>query len=386
MVILGFFSVPMLDGANQAAAKTTQEYIDEYKELINQLEKEQQDIQAEINELKKDKNAQTATKNAIQKKIDNLQNQINTCQNQLDSYASQIKQCEDDIVKKEAEFENTKYLFRQRLRAIYMNGGMTASSLAALLSAEDLSELLTKAELTKSISAYDNALMEKIVKDVESIEENKAQIKELAKSQEAVKATLDAKKGELMTEMKAVNGTISGLNGEIGSLQANANKIDKAVAEYEQAIKDAQSVGAGNKYDGGDFAWPVPGYYGISSPYGYRSDPFTGKRKFHKGIDIAGGGIKGKPIVAAADGTVSLASYNAGGYGNYVMINHGKDNKGDNYVSLYAHMTKYIVKVGQNVKKGQTIGYVGTTGASTGYHLHFEIRVNNNTTNPMSYY
>ena len=130
----------------------------------------------------------------------------------------------------------------------------------------------------------------------------------------------------------------------------------------------------------------MPGYHLVTSPYGYRIHPITGKRKFHKGTDISGGNIKGKPIVAMADGVVSIASYNQGGYGNYVMINHGTSSDGNSYVTLYAHMTRYIVSVGQKVTKGQTIGYVGTTGASTGYHLHFEVRVNGNTTNPMSYF
>jgi mRNA-degrading endonuclease toxin of MazEF toxin-antitoxin module len=104
-----------------------------------------------------------------------------------------------------------------------------------------------------------------------------------------------------------------------------------------------------------------------------------------EGIDIAGSGIKGKPIVAAADGIVSIATYNTGGYGYYVMVNHGTGSDGKKYVTLYAHMTKYIVKVGQSVRKGQTIGYVGTSGASTGYHLHFEIRANGSAVNPLKY-
>lgn len=359
--------------------------VQDYKDKLSELEKEQEEIQKEIDALKGDKNAQNKVKSALQKKISNLQSQISACNKQIDDLDTEILRLEADTEQKTKELEDAKYTFRQRLRALYMSGGALNSSLAMILNAESLDEMLRKAETTKSISAYDNALMDKIIQDMKTIENNKKRVNELLEEQKSTKAVLADKKNELNQQVKEVNTTLAGIDSDISDLKDKAEELEKAQKEYEEAIKNAQNVGSDQKYDG-DFSWPCPGYYYVSSPYGYRNHPISGKYKFHKGIDIAGSGIKGKPIVAAADGIVSLASYNSGGYGHYVMVNHGTGKDGKSYVTLYAHMTRYIVKVGQYVKKGQTIGYVGTSGASTGYHLHFEIRANGETTNPMSYF
>lgn len=377
-----FGSVYCANAFKPSEAKATT--IGEYEQFIKDLEAEQKELENEIKRLKGDKADQKALRTALRKKIDNTQSQINACNKQISDLDNQIVQLESDIVTKTQELEDSKYAFRQRLRAVYMSGGEASSSLSVLLSADGLEDLLTKSELTKSISAYDGLLMQKIVNDMKAIEEKKAQINVLIEEQKATKATLAKKKAELDSQIAEVNSIIAGIDNDIGDINDKVDALEKAQREYEQAIKDAQHIGSDQTYSG-DFAWPCPGYYTITSPYGYRNHPISGKWKFHKGVDISGGGIKGKPIIAAADGIVSVASYNSGGYGYYVMVNHGSKN-GDSYITLYAHMTRYVVSPGQSVKKGQTIGYVGTSGSSTGYHLHFEVRVNGNTTNPMSYF
>ncbi len=359
--------------------------VSDYKDKIEELEQQQKEIEAEIKELKAQSKDKEKEKQLLSKRIDVIQSQITVCNEQIAQCDTKIEDLEQDIIDKEAQLQKTKYLFQQRLRAIYMSGGMTASTLSMILNAENLSDLLSKTELTKNISAYDNALMAKLVSDMEQIEKSKKDILLLVDEQEEIKATLDVKKAELKKEVSEINSVISGIQSDVNALKNQSEKLDKAIAEYEQAIKDAQNQYKDQYYDG-QFTWPCPGYYYITSPYGYRNHPISGKYKFHKGIDIAGSGIKGKPIVAAADGIVSIAKYNSGGYGYYVMVNHGTADDGKSYVTLYAHMTKYIVKVGQKVQKGQTIGYVGTTGASTGYHLHFEVRVNGDTTDPKKYF
>lgn len=381
MCFASFFCTAEIDNATDARAASVKDYQDK----IDELEQQQKEIEAEIKALKSQTKDKEKEKQLLSKRIDVIQSQISVCNDQIAKCDSEIADLEDRIAAKEVEMENTKYLFQQRLRAIYMSGGMTASTLSMILSAENLSDLLTKTEFTKSISAYDNALMSKLVSDMQTIENAKAEIVALKEEQKAAKAVLDEKKKELKKEVSEINSVISDIKNDVNSLQNQVDKLDKAIAEYEKAIKDAQDKYQ-DQYHDGQFTWPVPGHYTITSPYGYRTHPISGKYKFHKGIDIAGGNIKGKPIVAAADGTVSLATYNSGGYGYYVMVNHGKADDGKSYVTLYAHMTKYIVKVGQKVKKGQTIGYVGTTGASTGYHLHFEVRVNGDTTDPKKYF
>lgn len=377
-------SVPFLAPIEVKAA-TKEELVDSYKEQIKELEEEQKRLESEIKDLKADKAEQNTIKKAINRKIANLQSQIDTCNHQLWTSEKQVEQLGNEIKAKNAELEEAKFAFKKRIRAIYMSGGMTASSLAVLLSAENFSDLLSKTEITRSLSAYDSALTERVANDIKDIQAKEAEIKKLQEEQEAIKATLNVKKAELKADAKEVNAEISDINSSINSAQNQADAIDKAIKEFEAEIEAALGVGKDQIMEG-DFLWPLEKYKKVGSPYGYRIHPISGKRKFHKGVDIGGSGIKGQPIRAAADGTVSIASYNYGGYGYYVMINHGKASDGKSYVTLYAHMSKYIVKVGQKVKKGQTIGYVGTTGASTGYHLHFEIRVNDNPNkHPLNY-
>lgn len=358
--------------------------VDQYKEYMKELEEQQKELQKEIDSLKSDKSDQNALKSSLNKKIANLQSQISACDKQISDLDAEMLRLEQENEEKTKQLEEAKFTFRQRLRSIYMSGGMSSSSLAMLLSADGLEDLLTKSEMTKVISAYDKSLMQGIMNDMKTIEDNKLKIEELLKEQEEAKTTLDAKKKELAEDVATVNSTLAGITSDISGLESKMDDLEAAYKEYEDAIKKAQSTGSNQVYSG-DFAWPCPGYYSITSPYGWRIHPISNTRRFHTGIDISGSGIKGKPIVAAADGTVSLAKYNSGGYGYYVMINHGKKD-GDYYSTLYAHMTRYIVSEGQFVKKGQTIGYVGTTGASTGYHLHFEIRINGETTDPMDYF
>lgn len=377
-------SVPFLAPIEVKAA-TKEELVDSYKEQIKELEEEQKRLESEIKDLKADKAEQNTIKKAINRKIANLQSQIDTCNHQLWTSEKQVEQLGNEIKAKNAELEEAKFAFKKRIRAIYMSGGMTASSLAVLLSAESFEDLISKTEITRSLSAYDSALTERVANDIKDIQAKEAEIKKLQDEQEGIKATLNKKKAELKADAKEVNAKISDINSSINSAQNQADAIEDAIKEFEAEIEAALGVGKDQIMEG-DFLWPLEKYKKVGSPYGYRIHPISGKRKFHKGVDIGGSGIKGQPIRAAADGTVSIASYNYGGYGYYVMINHGKASDGKSYVTLYAHMSKYIVKVGQKVKKGQTIGYVGTTGASTGYHLHFEIRVNDNPNkHPLNY-
>ena len=363
-----FFSPDMFSQKAEAAS------VDEYQQMIKELEEEKKAIEKEIANLKKDKADQNKIKAAIQKKINNTQSQIKAVDKQISDLDSKIVDAQTNIEIKTQQLEDTKYTFRQRLRTIYMNGGEMTSSLAVLLSADGLDDLLSKTQLTQSVSAYDSAMMNRILNDMKEIEQNKKDIEKLKVEQNESKALLAEKKTELASQIKEVNSTLGGINSNIGKLEDEIDDIEKAEQSIEDQI-NAALKGDNNQIYDGEFAWPIPGYYKVGSPYGYRTHPISGKWKLHKGIDVGGSGIKGKPIIAAADGYVSLAQYNSGGYGYYVVLDHGKGDDGKYYATLYAHMTKYIVKVGQYVRRGQTIGYVGTSGASTGYHLHFEVRV-----------
>ena len=226
--VLGSVALDYSPVTLSASALTTEEY----KDLISNLEKDQAQIEAELKDLKNDKSAQNAKKQAILNKVDNLQSQINVCNDQLNSYTDQIEQLETDIKTKNQELEDARYAFKQRLRAIYMSGGTTASSLTVLMSADNLSDLLAKSELTKSVSAYDKALTNKLIDDVKLIEQKKAEINELLKEQESVKATLDSKKKELNKQVSSVNSEIADLNSDIKDLNNRKEANEQAIKEY----------------------------------------------------------------------------------------------------------------------------------------------------------
>ena len=212
---------------------------------------------------------------------------------------------------------------------------------------------------------------------------------------EALKATLLEEK-EAVILLKEEQGTqkavLEGLRAEsqqiIDDLQED---IDAFEAQYEEAKKaeerarqEAEAAAKSGNYNvpanfvGGQFLWPSATTY-VTSPYGYRIHPVTGAQRFHSGVDI--GASYGTNIFAANSGTVVVAGYNTGGYGNYVVISHG-----GGYSTLYAHCSSLLVSAGQQVSKGQVIATCGSTGMSTGPHIHFEIQLNGQTTNPLQYF
>ena len=175
-------------------------------------------------------------------------------------------------------------------------------------------------------------------------------------------------KQEQEDEQKLYESMKKQYEAELAAAEAEGLTADEAVK------KTLESIGLS-----GGFTWPLPGYTYINSQYGMRVHPITGENKLHNGTDISGSDVNGKPIVAAYDGTVILAEYYYG-YGNCVQISHGTG-----VVTYYAHMSAFAVKVGDVVKAGQTVGYVGSTGNSTGPHLHFTLYVGGTTVNPLDY-
>ncbi len=342
--------------------------------------------QKALNDAKAKKASQDKIKKALDDKIAATQALINECNKEISKYNSQISAKQAQIDAQNAKMEADKEQFRKRIRAIYMSG--TQSNIQILLGAENFSEFLILAEMTSNLSARDTELINKINEAVAVIKSEQADIQVLLDKQAEVKKELDAKKKTLDSEVREVNEVIDGLKHDI----AAAQKI------MEDTSKEINQGSSGNKnisFSGG-FTWPVAGHYYISTTFNENDSIHKGN---HGGIDIAGGGISGKPIRAAANGTVYImknaCSHNygkskscgcGGGYGNYVAIDHGKNtSNGKTYKTLYAHMSSTAVSNGQYVKKGQVIGYVGSTGWSTGYHLHYEIIENGVKKNPLNY-
>ncbi len=358
-----------------------------YREKINELESKQAKVKEQINSLKSDIGDQEKLKDALQDEIDTVQAQIDVYNGQLTEVENRLSEIEAQKEQKQNDLENTKQTFMTRLRAMYVSGDN--SMLNVLLSANDFGDFLYRDQLLSSVTDHDNAIMEQLKADIKAVEELEAQANEEKQEIQSIKSEVDAKRAELGDRMKEMNAVISELEGQKSGLEDQLDEYAAAIDEFEAKIQaeaaaaaknnnssasQSPSYSGGAKPNAGGWVWPCPGFYYISSYVG----PRWGRT--HNGLDIAGGSIYGKPIVAARAGTVIDAGWNSGGYGNYVMINHG-----DGFITIYGHMSSVAAYNGQSVSAGQVIGYVGNSGRSTGPHLHFEVRLNGSVEDPLDY-
>ena len=362
------------------------------QDQINDLERQSQAKEKEIRELKNKKAEPQAQANAIRAKIAIVQAQINACNAEISKINSKMASNKKKIADRESQIEKDKLEFQIRIRAIYMSN--FDSNIKMILGADDFAEFLQLSQLTASISAKDKALIENLTAEIAELEELNSENQKLLDSQVAIRSTIKAKQDELEAQENEVNKILGGINSEINAKEKENSAIEKEIRAKQKALEDSirnSSYGAQSFVNPNTgFQWPVNGFRTISA--GFQSNDSVHKGH-HNGIDISGGGIQGQPIRAIADGIVTTVNNSCthnykkygnccgNGYGNYCVINHGTI-KGANYQAYYAHAQKIIVSPGQKVTQGQVIGYVGTTGWSTGYHLHLGILKNNVWVNP----
>lgn len=350
-----------------------------------ELEQKNAELSQALEEAKQNAEDQEALHQAYQDKIDVLDQQIEEAYAQVSQLDEEINDLQSQISNREGSIEKNTELLKERIRAIYMAG--ETSTLDIILGAEDFSDFLDKASLLQTVTSHDVTLIETIQQQLSEIQEEKDEIE--AKRTEAAdkKTELDGQQEEL-TRLLEENQVI--LEELYGVQQEAQDKVDENDAELQaieaqisayytpQQPAGGQSQGQTPNYSGGAFVWPAPGFYLLTSEWNEDRGSYN-----HGAIDIAGGGIYGTPVVAAADGTVVFSSAGGwgGGYGTYLMIDHG-----GGVSTLYAHMSGLAVSQGATVSAGQVIGYVGSTGDSSGPHLHFEVREYGTKVNPMNYF
>lgn len=365
--------------------------ISEMKDQISGLESEKSNLQAKIDTLQNDVDQKQEYLDSINSYIATVESKIRACEQLLATYQAEIDECNADIGAKQEELKENKELFKRRIRSVYMSGSNTSMSL--LLGDDEFADYLSMSQFTEGLANYDNALMKKINNSVKKINKQIKKKNDAIEEQEAVKQTLAADRADLQTQQGKAAEALGEVNKSKAELQAELDEVEKNIAALEANIQAAyeaarqQALNNGTvHYNGEGFAWPLPGYSMITSGFGMRYDPYYMCYRGHNGIDISGGGVAGKPIIASANGTVisTMSTGQSGGYGEYVIISHGFIN-GQLVTTHYAHMMNFAVSQGQTVNQGDVIGYVGTTGASTGYHLHFEVRVDNSPVNPLGY-
>ena len=399
-----FMVITMVAGmlTTHAHAKSSSEWNKE----ISRLEEEKEALQKEMDELEEqiDENFSemekiVAQKNVIDQEIFLLNQQILTVNEQITTYGLLIADKQEELDTARAHLQELTKKNKARIRSMEENGKLSYWSV--LFNASSFSDLLDRMAMIEEIAASDqrrlqemDAAAKEVAQAQQALETEKAQLEvtriELSGMQEALdekRAAADA----MLAELNAKGEEFEQMMDEAEEKEKEfVQQIAKAEKEYNEAIKKEQQAAApppnNNHYDVGEMPgnvvdgvkWLRPcTYVYLSSPYGWRIHPVYGYPKFHTGVDLAG--PQGTPIVASRAGTVTAATYNSGS-GYYVTVNHG-----DGFSTSYLHMTHYIVGVGDTVAAGQVLGYMGSTGVSTGPHLHFTVYYNGSTVNPANY-
>jgi murein DD-endopeptidase MepM/ murein hydrolase activator NlpD len=293
---------------------------------------------------------------------------------QISDAEEHLRQTEIALQEAIANYNKQDELVRTRLQVMYENSGTTM--LDTLMESQSVVEFFERLHYMSVISENDNEMIRKLEEARQDVEVKK-QLQEQAKEFLEQKASeKEERLAQLKTDRSKVEGEISRSNVEIANLE---KEIDKMLEESKKLNDVIKNLSTKKKYTGGSMVWPCPSSYNITSAFGMRKHPILRKYKMHTGVDISA--QKGASIVAANSGTVIMAQYDKNGYGNMVVIDHG-----GGITTLYGHASKLLVKVGQEVKAGDVIAKVGSTGLSTGNHLHFEVRVNGEPKDPMNGY
>lgn len=340
------------------------------------------ELEALIQEYRDNANQQAALASALQEEIEILDSQMTAVETEIVALSEKIAQTQLRLDHAEANLEKAnadriayKKQLEDRMVAMYMYGDQ--GYLEVLFGSESFSDFISRATAIASIMSYDREIAKRLRDTENLIEAQKILIEEQKVQLDAMMEELEAKEADLESRMAVKRSAVE----EVEALQAywteQAENFHDEAYELRKALAEASSSSDyANTYQ--TFLWPTPGYYGITSDYGWRICPFHG-HEFHTGIDI--GAPRNAKAIAPCNGRVIRASW-YGGYGNCIILDLGTDVYGNTYKCLYAHLNSYAVDVGDVVTQGQTVGYVGTTGDSTGYHLHYEVHVNGSTVNP----
>lgn len=374
------------------ASELTNDSIKQKEAEINKAKEEKKALQSGLTNVKEIKKQLEQSKADLANYVEELDANLVEIQAKIDDLKTQISQKEEEIVQKTGELEEavsvqqTQYeAMKTRIKFMYEKGD--SLSMELLFSSESFGEMLNKAEYIEMLSAYDRKMLDEYVAYAEyvalckeDLEEEKGVLDEAKTAVEEEEASLNELIAAKEQEIYQVTSDIQGKEAAIKEYEADIAMQNDAIKALEAAVAEERKKLAaeqGRKYDGGVFTWPAPSYSRISDDYGNRIHPTLGIQKFHNGIDMAAPG--GTPILAAYDGKVVAADYNSS-MGNYIMIDHG-----DSLYTIYMHASALYVSRGAEVSKGSKIAAVGTTGRSTGNHLHFSVRLNGNYVNPWSY-
>ncbi|MDD5939718.1 MAG: peptidoglycan DD-metalloendopeptidase family protein [Lachnospiraceae bacterium] len=379
-----------------SAEEVTKESIQKKQDSIDASKSEREQIKSSISDLQKMKKDLEASKANLKEYVTQLDAKATSIQENIDGLKKKISDKEDEIEEAQKDLEEAQKIqqeqyevMKKRIRFIYEKGN--TYYLEALLQSGSFADMLNKATYVEMLSEYDQKLLEQYKEQTEMVKVTKKELEEDKKTLDEAKSAAQTEESNMESLIAEKNTQIQGIEGDISSkeqsiqeYEAQVAQQDATIAALEQQVANdkktlaAQEAAANAKhYTGGVFTWPAPSYTEITSEFGNRVHPIYGVVRFHSGLDMAA--PYGSPILAAADGTVVAASYDSS-MGNYVMIDHG----GGLY-TVYMHASALYVSTGQEVTAGTQIAAVGSTGASTGPHLHFSVRLNGSYVSPWNY-
>ena len=372
-----------LQVAATSAKETSTTSLKEAESEKQQLEKELADAKDAIEDLKQSKGNVESKISALNSKLMDISERITTLEGQLEEKNNNILQTQQELEDAEATKEQQYEDMKLRIQFMYENSNISYMQL--LLEAKDISSLLNSVEYITEIQQYDRKKLEEFTETVTYIAGVEEQLKQDYEELQQMKTSVEEEKASVAALMKQKETELAGIADDIVDAQSEAEYYAAELQAQEELIAEIKRIEAEKAaaqkqsapYTGGVFVWPCPSSMRVTSGYGNRTSPTSGASTYHRGIDIGAAG--GADIVAAAAGTVTSAAYSSAA-GNYVMIDHG----GGLY-TVYMHASEIVVSPGQQVSPGQVIAKVGSTGISTGNHLHFAVSLNGSYVNPGDY-
>lgn len=385
-----------VSGASSAELSQKKQQLEQEKK---ELQKEMDALQSQIDENFSEMEKIAAQKNVIDQEIFLLNQQILTVGEQITTYGMLIADKQEELDAAKARLRELNEQNKERIRAMEEAGSLSYWSV--LFKASSFSDLLDRLNMIQEIAAADQRRLKEMDEAAKVVAQAQAALEAEKSELEATRQELAAMQGDLESKRAEADALLSQLNAkgdEFDALMDEAEEeeqkliqqIAKTEKEYKEAVNKEQAAARpapGGTYGSGEapgknvvdgIEWVIPcSYRVLSSPYGWRIHPVYGYPKFHAGVDLSA--PQGTPIFASRAGTVTTATY-SGSAGYYVTVNHG-----DGFSTSYMHMTHYVVSKGDYVAAGQVIGYVGSTGVSTGPHLHFSVYYNGSTVNPANY-
>jgi len=396
--VMVFSMIPL--SASAASSSEIRNQIKDMKAENAELEEQLKDLRSQFKENENEMVDLVAQKDLIDQEIAILNEQVRNINSQIMSYGLLIADKQDELDNAQERLEELSRKNKERIQAMEEEGKL--SYWEVLFKANSFTDLLDRLNMIQEIAASDKRRMEELTEAAQQVSTAQEELNIEKADLEVTRSQLDAAQAELAAKRSEADDLLRQLiaKGEEfeALIDASEDLQEELMAEIAQAEKDLKAAEyqewlatyvppttwpsddtrpSDDAPSSSGWVCPVP-YYTLTSPFGMRVHPISGKWKMHNGVDMAA--AQGTPIYAAKSGKVTVTSFQAGGAGYYVSINHG-----DGFSSVYMHMTHYIVSPGQYVTAGQVIGYVGSTGGSTGPHLHFGISYNGKYVNPMNY-